>query len=257
MTKAYAIAALALSSLMIVGLVLWLGRVPDGARAAGPDIVVSVTPLAAAVREVVGADVAVQAVLEPGADMHHFSFTPSQRRMVATAKLDLTAFPRPQAEDPHIWLDEPALMAFLARVPGADMAGFAARRRAWVLAVQVRLASLAEVPFIVEHDAYQGFERDMSLRGKLGALRTGHDAGIGARGLSALQGKIAGQRVCLLHEPGANLARLRTMLDGAEIVAVEADPMLWGAADYFKGMDRLAHAFEECLSEAATQPVGH
>lgn len=257
MTKAYAIAALALSSLMMIGLVVWLGRAPEEAGGKGPDIMVSVTPLAAAVRAAAGPDVVVEAVLSVGADMHHFSFTPSQRRRIGAAGLDLTAFPDPHAHDPHIWLHEADLAAFLSRIPAADVEGFVQKRRAWAAAWAARLAPLAATPFVVEHDAYAGLERDLGLSGKLGALSSGHDAVIGARGLSALRAQAAGQRICVLHEPGANIIRLATLLEGTEIVPVEADPMLWGAADYFKGMDRLAHAFETCLREAAAQPVGH
>lgn len=265
MNVRYASVVLLLSSALMLG--AWWRMADRTAAAPAADdtrllVVVAAPPYQAALSDFVDPHlVRVESLLGPTGDVHHLHFTPSQLRRAEAA--DVVLLPENPPGDPHIWLHSALFTPYIekagAKVQAQEAAAaFLEKRTAWLSLERAKFAPLSRVPFIVDHDAFAGLEKDLGLTGKLGALTSGHDAAIGARSLRALRAKAAehavgqggGQKICVLHAPGANTKRIATMLEGIDLTLHEADPMFWNDPSYLKGMQRLVDAFYACLTKS-------
>lgn len=259
MNVRYASIVVLLSSILGLGLfylVSMSSKVGETVEGEGRlQLVVPVMPLKAVLNEFVDANkVQVESLKAAGADVHHAHLSPSQLRRIQAADVMI----EPEGGDPHLWLSLEGLAAFVSDATvkldedtRANGQAFMGARTVWVAQQQARFQPLQNTQFIVDHDAFTGFEKDLGLTGKLGALTTGHDQAIGAKSLRELRAKAAGKSVCVLHSPHANTKRLATMLEGATLTFTEADPLLWNDPSYSNSMQRLADAFYNCLAKAA------
>ncbi|MCP5151810.1 MAG: zinc ABC transporter substrate-binding protein [Ectothiorhodospiraceae bacterium] len=169
------------------------------------------------------------------------------------------------APDPHIWLDPDharAMVAAVARVLADVDPGNGPRYRSNVMRLEARiealrrevveiLAPVRDVPYVVFHDAYQGFERSFGMRA-VGAVTVAPGRTPGARRVTEIRERIVtlGAR-CVFTEPQFAPRLVGTLVEGTGArvgvldpvgVALEPGPELW-----FELMRGLAGALRACL----------
>jgi zinc transport system substrate-binding protein len=168
--------------------------------------------------------------------------------------------------DPHLWLD-PVNAAAIVRAVRDQLTALdpdnAPRYRANAAAVGTRIAALdrelaarlaavRERPYLVFHDAYQGFERHYGLH-PLGAVTVSPGRPPGAARLRALRAAIteSGAR-CVFREPQFEPRLARTVAEGTGARLAVLDPLGAdvepGPEAWFTVMRRLADALLACLA---------
>jgi zinc transport system substrate-binding protein len=167
--------------------------------------------------------------------------------------------------DSHLWLDPgnalvlvDAIAARLAEVD-PDNAG-TYQRNAAKMRQRIRrtdaeaqriVSPVADVPFVVFHDAYQYFERHYGLNAA-GAITLSPDQRPGARRLIEIRAKIAelGAR-CVFREPQFAPDLVKTIIEGTDTRVGELDPLGIthepGAEAYPKMLLDLARNLSTCL----------
>ena len=116
-----------------------------------------------------------------------------------------------------------------------------------------QLAPIADMPYLVFHDAYQYFESQYGLNA-VGSVTLNPSTPPGARRLAQLRRKIADTgAVCVFSEPQFKSSTLRPLKEGLPIRLGELDPI--GAAQtpgpeaYFALMHNLANGLTNCLGK--------
>ncbi|RDD60931.1 zinc ABC transporter substrate-binding protein [Ferruginivarius sediminum] len=144
-----------------------------------------------------------------------------------------------QEVDPHLWLDPDnalvlvdAIAARLAEVDPANADAY--RRNAAEMRQRIRkteaeaqriVAPVADIPFVVFHDAYQYFERHYRLNAA-GSITLSPDQRAGARRLIEIRAKMAelGAR-CVFREPQFAPDLVATVIEGTDTRVGELDPL--------------------------------
>jgi zinc transport system substrate-binding protein len=170
-----------------------------------------------------------------------------------------------EMHDGHLWLD-PANARVIARAaadvlgrvdPGnraqyvANAGAVIARIAALDAELNLELASVREVPFVVFHDAYQYFEKRYALRAA-GSITVSAERKPGARRVRQIRDTIGrrGAR-CVFSEPQFSPAILVTLLEGTSVRTGILDPLgaelPAGPDAYFTLMRNLGAALVDCL----------
>lgn len=117
--------------------------------------------------------------------------------------------------------------------------------------IAAQLASVADTPYLVFHDAYQYFEARYDLNA-VGSITLKPGTTPGAKRLAQLRRKIQDTgAVCLFSEPQFKSSTLRALKEGLPIGLGELDPL--GAAQtpgpeaYFQLMDQLSSGLLACF----------
>lgn len=167
--------------------------------------------------------------------------------------------------DPHAWLDPAnagamtdAIASRLAALDPENAAAYAANARRARAAIDAAaadarrlLAPVADVPFIVFHDAYQYFERAFGLAG-VGSVTLGPDRRPSARRLYDIRRKIldVGAR-CVFREPQFAPDLVATVIEGTGARSGALDPLGTGLEPgpdaYPRLLAGLARAAAACL----------
>ncbi len=176
--------------------------------------------------------------------------------------------------DPHVWLDPRnahVIVRETARALAeldprnaaryrANAAALAERIHRLDAAIAARLAPVRGAPYLVFHDAYQGFENHYGL-GPLGAIAAHPGRAPGAARLRTLRAAIARHGVrCVFREPQFEPRLALTVVEGTGARVAVLDPL--GAAlapgpdAWFAMMRAIADALAACLSEPA-DAAGH
>jgi zinc transport system substrate-binding protein len=168
--------------------------------------------------------------------------------------------------DPHLWLDPHnarAIVALAARELSAlDAANVrryadnAARATARIDELERELAQrlqpLREAPYVVFHDAYQGFEKSFGLS-PVAVVSVAPGRAPGARRLGEIRERIVatGAR-CVFAEPQFEPRLVGTIIEGTGARSGVLDPLGAGIAPgpdaWFELMQALADALHACLS---------
>ena len=169
--------------------------------------------------------------------------------------------------DPHLWLDPDNARTILAAVAAAlagvdpdnagryraNAAAAADRVRALDAELSIVLAPVRTVPYVVFHDAYQGFERHYGLNA-VGAVSLSPERPPGARRLRALRRALAEAGVrCVFREPQFPPRLVETLVAGTAARTGELDPLgaglVPGPDAWFALMRGLAADLAGCLGE--------
>jgi zinc transport system substrate-binding protein len=170
--------------------------------------------------------------------------------------------------DMHIWLDPANAQALTAAIAAALVALDAPnapsyqanaerlRQRLGQLdrSLAERLATVADRPYVVFHDAYQYFERRYGLNA-VGAITINPTLRPSARRLQEIQARLQEQGVaCVFAEPQFEPALVDTVIEGTEAQTGVLDPLGAdlepGPEQYFQLMNGLAESLITCLGEA-------
>jgi len=168
--------------------------------------------------------------------------------------------------DPHVWLDPrnaavvtDALVAELSALDPANAATYRANgdrqiRRLLALDAELReeLASLAGIPFMTFHDAFQYFEDAYGLD-HAASIAISPDRLPGARTVMDLRGAIAdGNVMCVFAEPQYEPRLVATLVEGTRARTGTLDPLGGevpaGPPAYEEMMRTLAAGFGACLT---------
>lgn len=169
------------------------------------------------------------------------------------------------AFDSHIWLDPQNAVAMVAAIaealsredpPNAERYARNATRlsdtlRAMDGRLAERLGPVADVPFVVFHDAYAYLETRYGLTA-LGAIALSPDRQPGARTVGEIQATIAEQGVaCVFAEPQFPPRLVETVVGGSNARSAVLDPLgvglTPGAGLYLDMMTGLADTLVACL----------
>jgi len=167
--------------------------------------------------------------------------------------------------DDHVWLDPHNAMVFtrhaadlLARIDADHAEAYRANARRQIerlerldARLRRRLEPIADVPYLVFHDAYQYFERRYGLNA-VGAATVDPKRTPGARRLHELGERIEAQAVdCMFAEPQFEPRVIRVIERETAIRTGELDPLGAdlepGPDAYFELLDNLARGLEACL----------
>ncbi|WP_460275021.1 zinc ABC transporter substrate-binding protein [Celeribacter sp. ULVN23_4] len=169
--------------------------------------------------------------------------------------------------DPHAWLDPMNARAWLGVIAEElsehdpeNAATYAANAAAAQDALDVKIAEiqgemepLADLKFIVFHDAYQYFENRFGLQAA-GSISLSDATAPSPARVKEIQDKIKEIGVdCVFSEPQFNAGLINTVLDGSDAKSGVIDPLgvglTAGAGFYGELMDEVAGAFEACAAE--------
>ncbi|MFP4271266.1 MAG: zinc ABC transporter substrate-binding protein [Alphaproteobacteria bacterium] len=168
--------------------------------------------------------------------------------------------------DPHIWLSPTnaaamtrAIAAALAELDPANGDTYRANAAATVdeiealeRALEVELAPVRDVPFIVFHDAYGYFEDAFGVR-DVGAVTLSPDQSPGTAHVAELRRTIrAAEAVCVFAEPQFEPQLVETLAAGTDVRTGELDPvgadLEPGPDAYVQLMRELADDLVDCLA---------
>ncbi len=169
------------------------------------------------------------------------------------------------AFDMHVWLD-PRNAAAMAQVVAealvaadpenapayrANAARLDADLAALEHALEERLATVRDRPFVVFHDAYQYFEGRFAVNA-VGSITVSPDIQPGAARLRELRQTLAAtQARCVFSEPQFEPRLVETLVDGMEAESGVLDPLgaelPAGPGQYFLLMNTMADSLIDCL----------
>ncbi|WP_071674036.1 zinc ABC transporter substrate-binding protein [Nioella nitratireducens] len=118
--------------------------------------------------------------------------------------------------------------------------------------IAVRMAPLADVPFITFHDAYQYFEHRFGLSG-VGAISLGDASAPSAARIAEIRELVTDRNVvCVFSEPQFNPALVETVASSSGLSTGVIDPVgasvTPGPDFYAEFLENVADAFQDCLS---------
>lgn len=170
------------------------------------------------------------------------------------------------AVDGHVWLDPDnarllvtAVADRLAEIDPANAAAYQANAKDTVARLQAldaqmkeRLATVADRPFVVFHDAYQYVEKRYGLSAA-GSITVDPDRPPSAKRLAALRDRLkTAGAACVFREPQFPAPIVRTLADAAGAREGVLDPqgadIPPGPDQYFTLMTRMADSLTSCLS---------
>ncbi|WP_321365208.1 metal ABC transporter solute-binding protein, Zn/Mn family [uncultured Celeribacter sp.] len=119
--------------------------------------------------------------------------------------------------------------------------------------IQAEMVPLADMNFIVFHDAYQYFENRFGLSAA-GSISISDATAPSPARIREIQDKVKEIGItCVFSEPQFNAGLVDTVLDGTEAKSAVIDPLgvdlTPGAAFYGEFMDELAGAFKACAED--------
>jgi len=194
-------------------------------------------------------------------------------QLLAARELDEDHAPRIPAQpgelflwaDLHVWLDPAAAKAMTAEIArrlaaldpdGASVYSANAERQSLRLdeldrSLAAQLAPVANIPFVVFHDAYQYFVVRYRLN-EVGRVEISPERAPGGRHLAALRQKIrASGAVCVFAEPQIEPRILPTLIEGLNVRTGVLDPLGVDLAPgpdlYGQMLTGLATALVACL----------
>lgn len=170
------------------------------------------------------------------------------------------------AVDGHVWLDPDnarllvtAVADRLAELDPANAAAYQANAKDTIARLQAldsqmkeRLATVADRPFVVFHDAYQYVEKRYGLSAA-GSITVDPDRPPSAKRLAALRDRLrAAGAACVFREPQFPAPIVRTLADASGAREGVLDPqgadIPPGPEQYFTLMTRMADSLTSCLS---------
>ncbi len=172
------------------------------------------------------------------------------------------------SHDPHIWLDPRNARAMLAEIattlakadPGnaktytANAAKAGADLEALELKLAATLEPVAQIPFIVFHDAIQYFEFrfDLTAAGSIADINANAPS---AKRLAEVRNKLKDTKaVCAFREPQFSDAAVTTLIEGTEAREGVLDPiganLTPGKDAYSSLLINLAQGLIDCLSKS-------
>jgi zinc transport system substrate-binding protein len=170
-----------------------------------------------------------------------------------------------EARDMHYWLDPAnaahmveAIAATLVAADPEHAASYEANAAAEIAAlgalgeaIEVQLAPVRAVPFVVFHDAYQYFERRFGLN-VAGSITVTPDSLPGAARIAEIRARLAGEPVaCVFAEPQFEPAIVNTVIEGSAARAGTLDPegatLEPGPGLYAALLRGLADSLVDCL----------
>lgn len=170
------------------------------------------------------------------------------------------------AVDGHVWLDPDnarllvtAVADRLAEIDPANSAAYQANAKDTVARLQAldtqmkeRLATVADRPFVVFHDAYQYVEKRYGLSAA-GSITVDPDRPPSAKRLAALRDRLrAAGAACVFREPQFPAPIVHTLADASGAREGVLDPqgadIPPGPDQYFTLMTRMADSLTSCLS---------
>ena len=121
--------------------------------------------------------------------------------------------------------------------------------------IQSRLGPVAQIPYVVFHDAYRYFESRFGLR-PAGSVVLSPGRKPGARRITAIRRKIRALRAaCVFTEPQFSSGLINTVVEGTGARVAVLDPLgadiAPGPEMYFLLMRRLASSLRQCLASDA------
>jgi zinc transport system substrate-binding protein len=274
---------------LFVGVLLGLFLLAPPLRADAPVEVCSIRPLALMVEALADGRVDTRVLGSAGASPHDFVLRPSERALLASARLVLWMGPalerpldsmlqRTQAPaialldagstDPHVWLDPRAAAEMARRISSAlvergllapedaraRLADFGQRLHEREAATAAALAPLRDVPFLALHDGYRPFVSRYALR-QIGALPGDHERQPGARSLLALRRAARESDTrCLLQERGDNPALAAALVNDLGLHAVEVDPLARASDTFDAFLAHFAADVQRCLAPETPIP---
>ena len=144
-----------------------------------------------------------------------------------------------QSHDPHAWMDPENAQRWLSIIAealsqadpeNADQyranADTTARKIATLQAeIQAQIAPLQDVPYLVDHDAYQYFEESFGIS-PLGAVTLADAESPSAAHMVELQSLVKTENIrCIFVEPNGNANLSNRLLEGTNAKIAELDPM--------------------------------
>lgn len=170
------------------------------------------------------------------------------------------------AVDGHVWLDPDnarllvtAVADRLAEIDPANSAAYQANAKDTIARLQTldaqmkeRLATVADRPFVVFHDAYQYVEKRYGLAAA-GSITVDPDRPPSAKRLAALRDRLrAAGAACVFREPQFPAPIVHTLADASGAREGVLDPqgadIPPGPDQYFTLMTRMADSLTSCLS---------
>ena len=168
--------------------------------------------------------------------------------------------------DPHIWLSfenarriATTVAEVLAQVDPPNASRYAgnaeraaSRYESLEKKIRADFEALTGVPFMVFHDAYQYFEREMGLNNR-GAVTLRADLAPGVERMRRLQDTIRREGVrCIFSEPQFPGRLVRAVAEGSDATIAELDPLGLDVSNQPNAYEHLMMAFaasmRECLS---------
>ena len=239
--------------------------IASAARAAPPEVVVSIMPIHSVVAAVMDGVGTPSLIIKGGASPHDYALRPSDAAMLSRADVifwvgeDLELFlAKPLAalaeeaqvvslstllsndgRDPHIWLDPTLASAMthmitttLVRIDPANASlykingyGFQRRLDALDSELATALAPVSELPYVVFHDAYSHFEQRYGLN-RVAAVTVNPQHKPGARRIVEIQETMAIHGArCLFTEPRFTPALAATLVEDTTIRLGVLDPL--------------------------------
>ncbi|MBB4264854.1 zinc ABC transporter substrate-binding protein [Roseospira visakhapatnamensis] len=178
---------------------------------------------------------------------------------------DHEAAPPADRADPHLWLDPVNARVMVAAIADtlaeadpthaetyrANAAATIARLDTLVADLSAELAPVADVPFVVFHDAYQYFEHRFGVRA-VGSVVVSPETSPGAARLADIRDRLRDQgAVCVFAEPQFEPRLVRVVVEGTEARAGVLDPLgadLPAGPDFYERLIRgLADSLRACL----------
>lgn len=171
--------------------------------------------------------------------------------------------------DAHVWLDPAngrvwlgAIAAELSKLDpdnAATYAANAAQGQAALEALEAELAAelepMAEIGFVVFHDAYQYFEKRFGLTAS-GSMTVSPEVMSGAERITEIRARVQELgAACVFAEPQFEPKLISTVIEGTEARSGVIDPLgaeLENGPDlYFQVIRNMASSIKTCLSEAS------
>ena len=171
------------------------------------------------------------------------------------------------ATDPHIWLDPTNAKQIVrlavtklsqldpnhANVYAANGAELISRLDHIDTEIAAKLAPINAVPYMVFHDAYQGFEKHFGTHA-VGSITINPERKPGARRLGEIRARVRDRKVrCVFAEPQFEPTLIGTITQGTSAKIGTLDPMgadiTAGPEAYFILINAMADALLTCLSD--------
>jgi len=248
--------------------------------ALGERVIVSVHPLALAVKEVAPEGVEIETLIPAGASPHTYQMRPSQ--IIALSKARAVYWLHPKFEtgvgkkiaqfesskqlaehtvveqgDYHLWLNPAWVFATLETIvveqewPDTKLIALKSKLATEMKAWQARVGSIEDQPVVVAHDAFQHF-RSWAPFNQLAVVQPNPERPPTANHIYKLNDLLQGINYsCLLVEPSTP-KRTLTYLKAYGLPIVDVDPLGINSESYIQLIESLVSAIESCVEPVQT-----